>query len=87
MTRWASLFGFRPRPTETVYEYTGALAAVVPKVRPELQVVANAKVDVAYGRRQLGDERIRTLRDAQRKLRLGLLRLAARRRGRGRGRG
>ena len=84
LTRWASLFGFRPRATETVYEYTGALASVVPHVRPDLQVVANAKVDVAYGRRQLGEERIRALREAQRRVRLGLLRLVARRRGRGR---
>jgi hypothetical protein len=80
MTRWASLLGFRPRPTETVYEYTTALGQAVPRVRPELSVVANAKVDVAYGRRQLGDERMRALRDAQRRVRFGLLRLATRRR-------
>lgn len=84
LTRWASLFGFRPRPTETVYEFTGALGQALPSVRPELQLVANAKVDVAYGRRQLGEDRIRALRDAQRRLRVGLLRLAARRRGRSR---
>jgi hypothetical protein len=41
--------------------------------------VARAKVEVAYGRRTLGADGIRALRDAQRRLRLGLLRLALRR--------
>ena len=40
-----------------------ALGDVLPNIRPELQTVATAKVEVAYGRRTLGDERIRALRD------------------------
>jgi transglutaminase-like putative cysteine protease len=79
LTRLASRFGFAPRPTQTVYEYAGALSEVLPQSRPEIQTVAQAKVEVAYGRRMLGDERIASLREAQRKLRVGLLRLLFRR--------
>ncbi|MEO5941610.1 MAG: transglutaminase domain-containing protein, partial [Candidatus Limnocylindrales bacterium] len=75
----ARRFGFGPRPTQTTFEYATALGDVLPGVRPELQTVATAKVEVAYGRRELGDDRIKALRDAYRKLRVGLLRLAFRR--------
>jgi transglutaminase-like putative cysteine protease len=75
----ARRFGFGPRPTQTTYEYATALGDVLPGVRPELQTVAAAKVEVAYGRRELGDDRIRSLRDSYRRLRVGLLRLAFRR--------
>ena len=54
---------------------------VLPIARPELQVVAAAKVEVAYGRRILDDNRLATLRSAHRRLRLLLLRLAFRRPG------
>ena len=77
--RTAARFGFGPRPTQTVYEYAGSLGDVLPDSRPQLQTVARAKVEVAYGRRLLGDDGLRSLRDAQRRLRLGLLRLALRR--------
>ena len=42
--------------------------------------MARAKVEVAYGRGELGDDRLRTLRDAQRRLRVALLALVFRRR-------
>ena len=45
-------------PTQTVYEYAGALADVLPMVRPELETVARAKVEVAYGGRVLADDRL-----------------------------
>lgn len=80
--RLAGRFGFGPRPTQTVYEYAGALGDVLPAARPELQTVARAKVEVAYGRTVLDEARLRALRDAQRRLRISLLRLAFRRRGR-----
>jgi transglutaminase-like putative cysteine protease len=80
VSRLAARFGFGPRPTQTVYEYAGALGDVLPAVRPELQTVARAKVEVAYGHRQLGADRISSLREAQRRLRVALLRLAFRRR-------
>jgi hypothetical protein len=75
----ARRFGFGPRPTQTAYEYAAALADILPSVRPELQTVATAKVEVAYGRRQLGEDRIHALRESYRRLRVGLLRLAFRR--------
>ena len=56
-------------------------------VRPELETVAQAKVEVAYGGRSLPDERLAALHAAHRRLRFQLFRLVPRRRGRkGRGR-
>jgi hypothetical protein len=70
-----------------VYEYAGVLADELPMVRPELETVARAKVEVAYGARSLPDERLAALRHAHRRLRVQLLRLVARRRRGGGGRG
>jgi transglutaminase superfamily protein/uncharacterized protein DUF4129 len=80
VSRIAARFGFAPRPTQTVYEYAGALADELPMARPELETVAQAKVEVAYGGHALGDDRLAGLRDAYRRLRVQLLRLALRRR-------
>jgi len=80
LTKLASRFGFAPKANQTVYEYAGALSEVLPQSRPEIQTVAQAKVEVAYGRRMLGDERAAALREASRRLRVGLLRLVFRRR-------
>ncbi len=82
VARLAGRFGFAPRPTETVYEFAGALGDVLPTAKPELQTVARAKVETAYGRQVLGDDRLAALRSAQRRLRLVLLRLAFRRKDR-----
>jgi transglutaminase-like putative cysteine protease len=76
----ARRFGFAPRPSQTVFEYTTSLGEVLPNARPDLQTVARAKVEVAYGRGRLGEDRLRNLRDAQRRLRVALLALAFRRR-------
>jgi hypothetical protein len=59
---------------------------VLPNIRPELHTVAAAKVEVAYGRRTLGDDRIAALRESYRKLRVALLRLFFRRLRRRKGR-
>jgi transglutaminase-like putative cysteine protease len=75
----ARRFGFGPRPTQTAFEYASALGDVLPSVRPELHTVASAKVEVAYGRRELGDDQLRALRDSYRRLRVALLRLIFRR--------
>jgi transglutaminase-like putative cysteine protease len=75
----ARRFGFGPRATQTAYEYAAALGEVLPSVRPDLQTVAAAKVEVAYGRRTLGDDRMASLRTSYRRLRVALLRLAFRR--------
>ncbi|HSS36029.1 MAG TPA: transglutaminaseTgpA domain-containing protein, partial [Patescibacteria group bacterium] len=76
----ARRLGFAPRPSQTVFEYTSSLGEVLPNARPDLQTVARAKVEVAYGRGELGDDRLRSLRDAQRRLRVALLALIFRRR-------
>ena len=79
MARLAGRFGFGPRPSQTPYEYAGALAEVVPRARPQLETVAQAKVEVVYGGRQLDQDRLAALRDAQRQLRVQLLSLLVRR--------
>ncbi len=76
----ARRFGFGPRPNQTVYEYTDALGDLLPEARPNLSVVARAKVEVAYGKRALGPERLGALRLAQRQLRVALFGLLFRRR-------
>jgi transglutaminase-like putative cysteine protease len=86
VTRLASRLGYAPRPNQTVYEYAGTLGDIVPMVRPELETVAHAKVEVAYGARVLSDDRMRSLREAHRRLRIGLLRLFVHRLRRSRGR-
>lgn len=78
VVRLASRLGYKPRPTQTVYEYTGMLADVLPRARDSLGVVAMATVEVSYGRRKLGSERLLTLAAAQRMVRAALLRLAIR---------
>jgi hypothetical protein len=80
VARLAGRLGFGPRPTQTVYEYAGALADELPMVRPELETVARAKVEVAYGGRTLADDRLASLRHAHRRVRVQLLRLLTRRR-------
>lgn len=82
VSRIATRLGFGPRPNQTVYEYAGSLADELPMVRPELETVAQAKVEVAYGGRSLGDDRLLALRAAHRRLRFQLFRLLPRRRGR-----
>jgi transglutaminase-like putative cysteine protease len=79
VTRLASRLGFGPRPNQTVYEYVGGLAEAMPASRPELETVARAKVEVAYGARVLGEDRLVGLREAQRRLRMSLLGLGVRR--------
>ena len=87
LARWATRFGVGPRPSQTVYEFAGALGDALPIVRPELTTVADAKVEIAYGHRELGTDRMRAVAEAHRRLRFGLLRLIFRRPRRRRGPG
>jgi hypothetical protein len=80
LARFASRFGFGPRPAQTVFEYAGALGDQIPAVRHELTTVARAKVEVAYGRRSMSDDRLRGVGEAYRRLRFAIIRLAIRRR-------
>ena len=83
VVRLASRLGYKPLPTQTVYEYTGMLADLVPRARDPLGVVAMAQVEVTYGRRQLATDRLISLAAAQRRVRQALLRLVFRIPGRG----
>ena len=80
VVRLAQRLGFAPRPSQTAYEYARALGEILPNARLDLQTVARAKVEVAYGRQHLGEDRLHALRAAQRRLRVALLRLLLRRR-------
>ncbi len=77
MARLAGRLGYGPRPAETVYEYAGALGELVPDIRAELQVVADAKVRAAYAP-QPALEGLAAVRAAYRRVRVSLLRLALR---------
>jgi transglutaminase-like putative cysteine protease len=79
MTRLAGWFGFPPRASQTVFEYTGSLADIVPEARPELESVARAKVEATYRPVALDRERLQAVAEAYRKLRLKLTRLLFRR--------
>jgi len=78
IVRLASRVGYRPGPTQTVYEYTGMLADRVPKARESLAIVATATVEVTYGRRNLDTDRLQSLSAAYALVRRALLRLALR---------
>jgi hypothetical protein len=75
IVRLASRIGYKPAPTQTVYEYTGMLADVVPRARESLGVVAMAAVEVKYGRHVLRAERLAALASAQKMVRRALFRL------------
>ena len=79
LSRTASRLGFGPRPTQTVYEYAAALGKLVPVAEKDLHTVAEAKVETAYAGVRLGGARLDAVRDATRRLRISMLRLALRR--------
>ena len=78
VVKLASRLGFKPRPTQTVFEYTDMLADIVPQARESLGIVAVAQVEVTYGARQLSSERLVFLATAHRIVRQSLLGLALR---------
>jgi len=78
VVRLASRLGLKPRPTQTVFEYTDMLAGIVPQARESLGIVAVAQVEVIYGARQLSSERLVFLATAHRIVRQSLLGLALR---------
>ncbi|HEX5465793.1 MAG TPA: DUF3488 and transglutaminase-like domain-containing protein [Candidatus Limnocylindrales bacterium] len=80
MARLAGRFGYGPRPTQTAYEYASSLAELLPGARPELEVVARAKVETSYAHRPPQGSAMAALREAYGRLRVRLLRLALRRR-------
>jgi len=79
VARLASRAGLGPRPSQTVYEYAGALGDAVPAARIELTTIARAKVEVAYGKQDLGTDRLRRVAIAYQRLRFAILGLLLRR--------
>lgn len=87
LSRLAGRFGLGPRASQTVYEYAGSLGDAVPAARVELTTIARAKVEVAYGRHELGADGLRRVAEAYQRLRFALFGFILRRglrRGRGR---
>jgi hypothetical protein len=78
VVRLASRLGYRPRPTQTMFEYTAMLSEVVPQARSSLGTVATAAVEVTYGRQQLSSERLAFVATAHRAIRRAFLRLMLR---------
>jgi transglutaminase-like putative cysteine protease len=79
ITRLASRLGYAPRPSQTTYEYAARLADLVPVARPDLELLATAKVEAVYGRREAGSMLLMRIGAAYRHARTGLLRLLFRR--------
>lgn len=79
LSRLASRFGLGPRPSQTVFEYAGSLGDQVPAARVELTTLARAKVEVAYGKRDLGADRLKRIAEAYHRLRIALLGVVLRR--------
>ena len=77
--RLAARLGYAPRPAQTAYEFTAGLAELVPLARGDLELIATAKVEATYARRQPGESLLLSLAAAYRRVRLGLLRLLWRR--------
>jgi transglutaminase-like putative cysteine protease len=85
ITRIATRLGYGPRPAQTTYEYAARLGELVPVARSDLQLLATAKVEAVYGRRQPGSILLTRIAAAYRHARIGLLRLVFRRPKLGRG--
>ena len=79
LARLAARVGLGPKASQTVYEYAGALGDAVPAARVELTTIARAKVEVAYGKRDLGSDRLRNIAIAYQRLRFALLGVVLRR--------
>jgi transglutaminase-like putative cysteine protease len=74
----ASRLGHPPRPAQTVYEYTGGLAQLVPAIETDLRTLALAKVEATYGPKRRSPGLGTWLVGAYRRARMGLLRLIVR---------
>ncbi|MGH2429378.1 MAG: transglutaminaseTgpA domain-containing protein [Candidatus Limnocylindria bacterium] len=71
--------GVGPRPSETIYEYSGWLEDQIPARRPEIRTVADGKVWQSYSGRPMNRSAASRLDAAWERLRLPLLWLAIRR--------
>lgn len=80
IARFARRLGYGPQPAQTTYEYTESLAQLVPVARGDLELIALAKVEARYGRREPSASVLDSLTRAYRRVRIGLLRLITLRR-------
>lgn len=71
----AARLGYGPHPAQTEFEYAASLSDVLPAVRQDLYLVAEARVEKRYGRRTLAGDRRPALRRAYARIRTALLRL------------
>jgi transglutaminase-like putative cysteine protease len=74
----ATRLGHGPHPAQTEYEYAGTLSETIPTVRDDLYLVADARVETAYGQRRLDKQRQSALRRAYARIRTALIRLSLR---------
>jgi hypothetical protein len=79
VTSLATRLGYGPRPSQTAYEFAAGLGELVPVAQEDLHLIATAKVEATYGRRTAGEGLLRSLGQAYRRVRFGLLRLVIRR--------
>ncbi len=79
LTLAAGRAGVGPRPTETIYEYTGWLEEQLPSHVEPIRTVADGKVWQAYSGRRMTTAAAHRLEEAWARLRLPLVWLAARR--------
>ncbi len=79
VTKLATRLGYGPRPSQTAYEFAAGLGELVPVAQSDLALIATAKVEATYGRRNPEDKMRKSLGMAYRRVRLGLLRLIVRR--------
>jgi transglutaminase-like putative cysteine protease len=78
LTRLATRLGHGPKPTQTIFEYTGGLARLVPAASSDLRLLATAKVEATYARRTPSWAAGHRLGIAYRRVRVNLLRLVLR---------
>jgi hypothetical protein len=80
VTRLATRLGYGPRPAQTAYEFATGLAEVMPLASTDLRLIATAKVEATYGRKEQPGAGLRMLGMAYRRVRLGMLKLVMKRR-------
>jgi transglutaminase-like putative cysteine protease len=74
----ATRLGYGPHPSQTEYEYADALSETLPQIREDLHLVAEVRVETAYGQRQVDADRQGALRRAYARIRTTLMRLSLR---------
>ncbi len=71
----ASRLGRGPHPAQTEFEFAASLSDALPSLRPDLYLVAHARVEKRYGHRDVASDRRPALRRAYARIRTALLRL------------